>query len=101
MTFMILTKFQFVQGERQTKIIFFSDALSNNQFIRFLRGTCSISNCPFSHKILKDKMPTCTYFLRGLCLRNDCPYSHVNVGRNAEVCQAFTDGHCSLGSEVT
>jgi hypothetical protein len=55
---------------------------------------------PFSHKVAKEKMPTCSYFLRGVCNRDNCPYRHVNVSKTAEVCQDFVKGFCSLGEKV-
>lgn len=67
---------------------------------RFLRGTCSIVDCPFSHKVDKEKMPVCSYFLRGVCSRENCPYLHVKVNKNAKVCQDFLQGFCSKGAKV-
>ncbi|ESN93680.1 hypothetical protein HELRODRAFT_88438, partial [Helobdella robusta] len=66
---------------------------------RFLRGSCTITNCPFSHKVTKDKMPTCIHYLRGMCVRVNCPYNHVNVGQSAEICRDFLAGHCSMGDQ--
>jgi hypothetical protein len=59
-----------------------------------------VDDCPFSHKVAKEKMPTCSYFLRGVCNRDNCPYRHVNVSKTAEVCQDFVKGFCSLGEKV-
>ncbi|KAK3085671.1 hypothetical protein FSP39_006927 [Pinctada imbricata] len=64
---------------------------------RFLRGTCNITDCPFSHNVDKDKMPVCSYYLKGVCNRDNCPYLHVNVDRNAEICTDFVNGFCPLG----
>jgi len=69
-------------------------------FTRYLRGTCQVVSCPFSHKVAKEKMPLCQYFLRGVCSRDGCPYLHVNVGLTAEVCADFVAGYCPLGEEV-
>ncbi|XP_035422295.1 zinc finger CCCH domain-containing protein 3 isoform X1 [Cygnus atratus] len=68
---------------------------------RFLRGTCKKTdgNCPFSHKVSKDKMPVCSYFLKGICSNSNCPYSHVYVSRKAEVCQDFLKGYCPMGEK--
>ncbi|XP_033755049.1 uncharacterized protein LOC117337998 [Pecten maximus] len=66
---------------------------------RFLRGTCQMTGCPFSHKAAKEKMPVCSYFLRGVCNRDNCPYLHVKVNKNASVCQNFLKGFCSLGEK--
>lgn len=66
---------------------------------RFLRGTCKVKDCLFSHTVSKDKMPVCSYFLKGVCNRDDCPYLHVNVNRDAEVCVDFLRGFCSLGEK--
>ncbi|CAG2221293.1 Zinc finger CCCH domain-containing protein 3 [Mytilus edulis] len=68
---------------------------------RFLRGTCKVDDCLFSHKVAKEKMPTCSYFLRGVCNRDDCPYLHVNVSKTAKVCQDFIKGFCHLGEKCT
>lgn len=64
---------------------------------RFLRGTCKVVDCQFSHLISKDKMPTCIHFLRRVCNRDNCPYSHVNVGKDAEICNDFIRGYCANG----
>ncbi|XP_017289803.1 zinc finger CCCH domain-containing protein 3 [Kryptolebias marmoratus] len=68
---------------------------------RFLRGTCKQADgdCPFSHKIAKEKMPVCSYFLKGTCNNSDCPYSHVYVSRKAEVCEDFVRGYCPEGEK--
>ncbi|XP_064640798.1 uncharacterized protein LOC135495801 isoform X2 [Lineus longissimus] len=66
---------------------------------RFLRGTCNITDCPFSHKLSKEKMPVCSYFLRGVCTREHCPYLHVKVNQDAEVCNGFLAGYCPLGDK--
>ncbi|KAK7500294.1 hypothetical protein BaRGS_00008517 [Batillaria attramentaria] len=66
---------------------------------RFLRGTCKVEQCPFSHKVAKEKMPVCAFFLRGVCAREDCPYLHVKVSQGAEVCQDFVNGFCSLADK--
>ncbi|XP_078493121.1 uncharacterized protein LOC100179660 [Ciona intestinalis] len=63
---------------------------------KFLRGTCRIENCPFSHKLSKEKMPVCSFYLRGKCATKDCPYLHVFVGHTAALCKSFaTDGYCA------
>ena len=69
-------------------------------YCRFLRGTCKVKACPFSHKVSQEKMPVCSYFLKGVCNKVDCPYLHVNVNRDAEICPDFVDGFCSLGTKV-
>lgn len=66
---------------------------------RFLRGTCKVDDCPFSHTVAKEKMPVCSYFLKGVCSKDNCLYLHVNVNRNAEVCQDFITGYCALGEK--
>ncbi|XP_067651801.1 uncharacterized protein [Haliotis asinina] len=68
---------------------------------RFLRGTCKVDSCPFSHKVARDKMPVCSYFLRGLCNRDNCPYLHVKVSKDAEVCQDFVRGFCPRGEQCS
>lgn len=67
---------------------------------RFLRGTCKIEKCPYSHKVAKEKMPVCAFFLRGVCTREDCPYLHVKVNQGAELCEDFITGFCSLAEKV-
>lgn len=70
-------------------------------YCRYLRGTCSIENCPFSHEAKKEKVPVCLHFLRGCCVRDHCPYLHVNVGKNAPICQSFAERrYCHLGEKV-
>ncbi|XP_077542581.1 zinc finger CCCH domain-containing protein 3 isoform X2 [Haemaphysalis longicornis] len=65
---------------------------------RFLRGTCKVSDCPFSHKIAPEKMPVCSFFLRGRCINDPCPYRHVKVSAKAEVCREFAvQGFCAEG----
>ncbi|ELT88206.1 hypothetical protein CAPTEDRAFT_77329, partial [Capitella teleta] len=66
---------------------------------RFLRGTCKITDCAFSHVVAAEKMPTCEHFLRGACSRDHCPYLHVKVSENAEVCPAFAIGFCPLADK--
>lgn len=58
-----------------------------------------MSDCPFSHKVAREKMPVCSYFLKGLCHREACPYLHVNVNKDAEVCSDFVKGFCPLGEK--
>lgn len=76
-----------------------SSDLFSLQF-RFLRGTCGVTGCPFSHKIAKDKMPVCLHFLRGACSRDNCPYRHVKVSKDATICRDFLDGYCPKGEAV-
>ncbi|KAL8559762.1 hypothetical protein ACOMHN_002295 [Nucella lapillus] len=66
---------------------------------RFLRGTCQVENCPFSHKVSKEKMPVCSFFLKGVCTRESCPYLHVKVSQGAQVCQDFVSGFCPLADK--
>jgi len=68
---------------------------------RFLRGTCKLTDCPFSHRVAPHMMPTCRYFLRGVCNRDDCPYRHVNVAIDAEICVNFARGYCSMADSVS
>jgi len=66
---------------------------------RFLRGTCAVSGCPFSHKVAPEKLPVCSFFLRGNCNRNPCPYPHVRVSDDAEICPDFAlEGFCGFGA---
>ena len=67
----------------------------------YLRGTCRVSGCPFSHAVSADKMPACRYFLRGMCRSDVCMYRHVNVGRDASICDDFVSGFCQLGDSVS
>ncbi|KAL1425720.1 hypothetical protein MTO96_018887 [Rhipicephalus appendiculatus] len=65
---------------------------------RFLRGTCKVSDCPFSHKIAPEKMPVCSFFLKGRCTNDPCPYRHVKVSSKAAVCEDFAvRGYCADG----
>ncbi|XP_061681392.1 zinc finger CCCH domain-containing protein 3 isoform X2 [Syngnathoides biaculeatus] len=68
---------------------------------RFLRGTCKQPDaaCPFSHKVVKEKMPVCSYFLKGICNNSSCPYSHVYVSHKAKVCEDFVKGFCPEGEK--
>ncbi|KAK8778977.1 hypothetical protein V5799_019683 [Amblyomma americanum] len=68
---------------------------------RYLRGTCKVSDCQFSHKVAPEKMPVCSFFLKGRCTNNPCPYRHVKVSSKAEVCQDFAvRGYCADGIKV-
>ncbi|XP_051562268.1 zinc finger CCCH domain-containing protein 3-like [Myxocyprinus asiaticus] len=69
---------------------------------RFLRGTCKQTDgtCSFSHKVVKEKMPVCSYFLKGICNNSSCPYSHVYVSRKAAVCKDFVRGYCPQGDKL-
>lgn len=65
---------------------------------RFLRGTCEVDNCPFSHRIDPDKTPTCAFFQRPSgCKRSNCPYVHARLPENAPVCLNYLRGYCQLG----
>lgn len=66
---------------------------------RFLRGTCKVADCPFSHTVNKDKMPLCEFFLRGLCSRDNCAYVHVKHSERTKSCPAFLTGHCPKGQK--
>jgi hypothetical protein len=67
---------------------------------RFLRGTCAVNNCPYSHSVSVEKMPLCSFYADGCCNRDNCPYSHIYFGKDAEFCVDFAKGFCSLGSKV-
>lgn len=67
---------------------------------RFLRGTCRIDNCTFSHNLTADKMPVCSFFLKRACTKDPCPYRHVKVAESATVCPDFNRGHCPKGDQV-
>ncbi|XP_067128591.1 uncharacterized protein ZC3H3 [Centruroides vittatus] len=66
---------------------------------RFLRGTCKVVDCPFSHKVAPEKMPVCSFYLQGRCNSDNCPYRHVKVNRKAEVCKDFLRGYCPVGQK--
>lgn len=66
---------------------------------RFLRGTCKVVDCPFSHKVAPEKMPVCSFYLQGRCNNDNCPYRHVKVNRSAEVCKDFLRGYCPVGQK--
>ncbi|XP_012269062.2 zinc finger CCCH domain-containing protein 3 isoform X2 [Athalia rosae] len=60
----------------------------------FLQGKCLLDDCPMSHAVCPEKMPTCKYFLEGCCIRDNCPYLHVKVSSNTPVCTQFLQGYC-------
>ncbi|CAK9813211.1 Zinc finger CCCH domain-containing protein 3, partial [Anthophora plagiata] len=66
---------------------------------KFLQGNCMLDNCPLSHDIGPEKMPTCKYFLEGCCTKDACPYRHVKVSSNTPICIEFLQGYCTKGSE--
>ncbi|XP_062500920.1 zinc finger CCCH domain-containing protein 3-like isoform X2 [Corticium candelabrum] len=68
---------------------------------KFVRGMCDKmdGSCRFSHTIIKDKMPTCSFFLRGVCHNDNCPYSHVRVAQSASICEDFCRGYCPRGQK--
>lgn len=66
---------------------------------RFLRGTCKISGCPFSHEISPGKMAICSFFLQGNCTNCNCPYQHTSIQPGTRLCKAFVKGYCNKGSE--
>ena len=35
---------------------------------RFLRGTCKLDNCPYSHVISEEKMPLCSFYAKGMTI---------------------------------
>ncbi|XP_046736290.1 zinc finger CCCH domain-containing protein 3 [Diprion similis] len=61
----------------------------------FLQGKCLLDNCPMSHAVCPEKMPTCKYFLEGCCNRDQCPYLHVKVSPNTPICTQFLQGYCA------
>ncbi|KAK9848568.1 hypothetical protein WJX84_009498 [Apatococcus fuscideae] len=65
---------------------------------RWLRGTCSRSDCPLQHCIQPHLLPVCTFFLQGMCSNEDCPYLHVNLDPAAPVCRNFVRGYCPRGA---
>ncbi|XP_017888733.1 zinc finger CCCH domain-containing protein 3 [Ceratina calcarata] len=66
---------------------------------KFLQGTCLSDNCPLSHDVGPEKMPTCKYFLEGCCTRDACPYRHIKVSSSTPICIDFLQGYCAKGSE--
>ncbi|KOC61126.1 Zinc finger CCCH domain-containing protein 7, partial [Habropoda laboriosa] len=66
---------------------------------KFLQGNCMLDNCPLSHDIGPEKMPTCKYFLEGCCTKDACPYRHIKVSSNTPICIEFLQGYCTKGSE--
>ncbi|XP_063974992.1 zinc finger CCCH domain-containing protein 3 [Diachasmimorpha longicaudata] len=65
----------------------------------FLQGICLIDNCPLSHDVGPEKMPTCKYFLEGCCIRDNCQYLHVKVSANTPICVPFLRGYCAKGDQ--
>lgn len=66
---------------------------------KFLKGTCSGTNCLLTHKVIPERMPDCSFFLEGLCTNEDCPYRHVSVNPKAPICEGFLKGYCVDGDE--
>ncbi|XP_014204691.1 uncharacterized protein LOC106636709 [Copidosoma floridanum] len=66
---------------------------------KFLQGKCRLKNCPLSHDVGPEKMPTCKYFLEGFCTREGCPYLHVKVSSKKPICNEFLRGYCPRGNE--
>lgn len=89
---------RFGRCNKGTKCAYIHDPEKVAVCTRFLRGTCKVSDCPFSHKIAPEKMPVCSFFLRGRCINDPCPYRHVKVSAKAEVCREFAvQGFCAEG----
>ncbi|KAK0093120.1 hypothetical protein PV326_014268 [Microctonus aethiopoides] len=65
----------------------------------FLQGKCLLDNCPLSHDVGPEKMPTCKYFLDGCCIRDPCPYLHVKFSSNTPICKSFLQGYCAKGNK--
>ncbi|XP_015121441.1 zinc finger CCCH domain-containing protein 3 [Diachasma alloeum] len=65
----------------------------------FLQGKCLLDNCPLSHDVGPEKMPTCKYFLEGCCTRDNCQYLHVKVSANTPICVPFLRGYCAKGDQ--
>lgn len=89
---------RFGRCNRGERCIYIHDPEKVAVCTRFLRGTCRVSECPFSHRVSPDKMPVCSFFLRGCCTMESCPYRHVKVNPAAEVCRDFVRGYCSEGT---
>lgn len=66
---------------------------------KFLQGNCLLDNCPLSHDVGPEKMPTCKYFLEGCCTRDSCPYRHIKVSSSTPICREFLQGYCAKGHE--
>lgn len=66
---------------------------------RFLRGTCKIDGCPFSHIVDPGKMAICSFFLVGECHKDNCPYRHEKLKSDAVLCKDFVQGYCHNGKE--
>ncbi len=81
-------------------ILILSILIHNFLPIRFLRGTCNVDKCPYSHNTSPEKVPICSYFVAGCCNRENCPYSHIYYGKDAKFCLDFAKGFCPLGSKV-
>lgn len=66
-----------------------------NKFI--FTSNCTATDCPYQHKIIRDKMPLCLYFYAGRCSKDNCPFLHVKLGMDVHVCDKFMAGHCDKG----
>ncbi|XP_017772821.1 PREDICTED: zinc finger CCCH domain-containing protein 3 [Nicrophorus vespilloides] len=67
--------------------------------IKFLQGACVRLDCPLSHKVSSEKMPTCKFYLEGKCRKDNCQYLHVKLSKDAKICQDFLQGFCTLGRD--
>lgn len=76
------------------------DCKKKKNLHRFLRGTCKVDGCPFSHEIAPGKMAVCSFFLVGACEKENCPYRHEELLPDAVLCKAFVQGYCPKGKEV-
>jgi len=65
-----------------------------------LKGFCpSGSSCALSHDLTPNRTPACMFFLRGSCTKSDCRYSHVKANPDAPVCTPFAKlGYCEKGA---
>ncbi|XP_050664396.1 zinc finger CCCH domain-containing protein 3 [Leptidea sinapis] len=66
---------------------------------KFLKGICHDKNCPLSHEVSVNKMPTCFFFLKGMCVKDNCPYLHVKLSEKTKICPDFVRGYCEKGDK--
>ncbi|OTF82909.1 hypothetical protein BLA29_005155, partial [Euroglyphus maynei] len=61
------------------------------------KNGCKKQVCYLSHEKTPDKMPDCRFFLRGRCTMDNCPFRHVKVNNDAVLCENFARGFCPQG----
>jgi hypothetical protein len=64
---------------------------------RFIRGSCSVANCPLTHEFNEFNTPICHFFMKKSCKNEECQFLHVDAELEL-ICRPFSvGGYCFRG----